>query len=444
MSVKLSDSVQSAINKLESAGYLVYVSGRTMRELLMDEAPVSYILVTDAPREEINRIFKKTIDGTKKRKLVTVIDNKTAFDIYYPSENSGNDKIRELLFGFDFTINSIAYNPKTGILDYFGGIKDLEDKKIRFTDESQNMITERPARMLRALRYSAQLGFEVDEDCAQLIKKCSMLIKRASADIIREELDKILMSQNPGVFLDIHKLGLLRYILPELDVCFFAPQKNKYHIYNVGEHIVNAVMNSHNDPVVRWAALLHDIGKPECKSVDVNGIIHFYGHHRVSVRLAGDILRRLKIDSSLSRDILILIENHDVRIDATPLGVKRMMSRTGADNFEKLLELQEADNRAKNMKYFPDKLIKLNDVRKMYRKILAERHPYRVNDLAVTGRDLNKLGFRPGHEISDALQALLEEVFLDPGLNNRDYLMLKAKLYKKKKNKPNNKPGNRS
>lgn len=444
MSVNLSETVLGVIGKIENAGYLAFVSGRTMRELLMNEAPVSYILVTDAPREEINRIFKKTIEGTKKRKFVTIIDNKTAFDIYYPSDDFADDKIKELLLGFDFTINSVAYNPKSGIIDYFGGVKDLEDKKIRFTDASQNMITERPARMLRALRYSAQLGFEIEEASCQLIKKCSMLIKRVSSDVIREELDKILMSQNPGVFLDMHRLGLLRYILPELDVCFFVPQKNKYHIYNVGEHIVNAVMNSYNDPLVRWAALLHDIGKPECKSVDANGIIHFYGHHRVSVRLATDILRRLKIDTVLSRDILILIENHDVRIDATPLGVKRMMSRTGAENFEKLLALQEADNRAKNMKYFPDKLIKLNDVRKMYKKIIAERHPYRVNDLAVTGRDLNKLGFRPGHEISDALQALLEEVFIDPGLNNRDYLILKAKLYKKRKSKPNNKPGNRS
>ena len=128
-----------------------------------------------------------------------------------------------------------------------------------------------------------------------------------------------------------------------------------------------------------------------------------------------------------------MIENHDVRIDTTSLSVKRMMSRTGAELFEKLLELQEADNRAKNQRYLPDKLNKLNDVRKIYQKVIAERHPYKITDLAVNGRDLNKLGFRPGHEIGDTLQTLLEEVFIDPALNNREYLIMRAKQCRKHK-----------
>ena len=261
-----------------------------------------------------------------------------------------------------------------------------------------------------------------------------VLIKRASHDKVREELDKILMSENPGIFIKMHELGILKHSMPELDISFSVAQRNKYHIYNVGEHIVNAVKCTPNDAAVRWAALLHDIGKTECKSVDSNGIIHFYGHHRESVRLGGEILRRLRVDEQLKKEILILIENHDVRIEPTPQGVKKMMMRTGKEIFPKLLLLQEADNRAKNMKFFQDKLNKINDVRRIYQKVVAERHPYKISDLALNGRDLNKLGFKAGHEIADMLQKLLDEVLIDPALNTREYLLLRTKQLRRKRN----------
>ena len=433
MHFNLTADVATVLSRIENAGHTAYIAGGTVRELIMNEQPASYVIVTDASREKIKQLFRKRIDDYNKKSCITVIENKMAFDIFYPCDNSLETGIEELLGSFDFTINSVAYNPKTGIYDPYSGVGDIEKKIIRFTEVSQNMIAEKTIRMLRAVRYKAQLGFEIKPETARIIKKCSMLIKRAASTRVREELDKIIMSKNPGVFSDIHELGLLRYILPELDTCFYVPQKNKYHIYNVGEHIVNAVINAPNDSVVRWAALLHDIGKPECRSVDANGIIHFYGHHRESVRLASEIMRRLKMEAQLAGDILILIENHDVRIDTTSLSVKRMMSRTGAELFEKLLELQEADNRAKNQRYLPDKLNKLNDVRKIYQKVIAELQPYKITDLAVNGRDLNKLGFRPGHEIGDTLQTLLEEVFIDPALNNREYLIMRAKQCRKHK-----------
>ena len=432
MQFDLIEAAQSLLSKLENIGYTAYIAGGTVRELVMNELPVTYTVVTNAPREIIKRLFRKSIDDYNKKRCITVIEKKTAFDIYYVTEEC--QTVDDVLSGFDFTVNSMAFSPKYGFYDPFGGMRDIELKTIRFTSFSYESIMQKPVRLLRAVRYCAQLGFEIGEQTAKEIKKLAILIKKSENNKIREELDKIIMSPDPGVFIDLHELGLLKYIMPELDICFSVPQKNKYHIYNVGEHIVAAVVNSPNDPVVRWAALLHDIGKPECKSVDSNGIIHFYGHHRESVRLAADIMRRLRMDSQLSHDILILIENHDVRIEATPVSVKRMMSRTGADLFERLIELQEADNAAKNPKYLADKLSRLNDVRKIYQKVIAERHPYKINDLAVNGRDLNKLGFRPGHEIGDTLQMLLEEVFIDPGLNTREYLLSRARQYKRKRN----------
>ena len=432
MHFDLIEAAQSLLNKFQNIGYSAYIAGGTVRELVMHELPAAYTIVTDAPREIIKRLFRKSIDDYNKKECITAIEKKTAFDIYCVTDKYPT--IDSLLSGFDFTVNSMAYNPQSGLHDPFGGMDDIKSGIIKFTSLSYDGILQKPIRLLRAVRYCAQLGFGLSDETEREIKRLALLIRKAENNRVREELDKILMSQNPGVFIKIHELGLLKYILPELDVCFYVPQKNKYHIYNVGEHIITAVTKSPNDPAIRWAALLHDIGKPECKSTDSNGIIHFYGHHRESVRLAGDIMRRLRMDSQLAHDILVLIENHDVRIEPTPVSVKRMMSRTGAELFEKLIELQEADNAAKNPKYLSDKLSKLNDAKKIYQKVTAERHPYKINDLAVNGRDLNKLGFRPGHEIGDTLQMLLEEVFIDPGLNTREYLLSRARKYKRKRN----------
>ena len=430
----INENVLSAIDKISHMGNKAYIAGNTVRELIMNETSSVYILITDAPQKKIKMLFRRVLSNSQKKNCLRVIENQIVLEVYCMPENLVfKNFLREVLSSFDFTINSMAYSLKDGIIDLFGGMDDLENKTLSLIEHSEMMLAEKPIRMIRSVRYSSQLDFIIEKDTFQLIKKCSMLIKRASSDKIREELDKILLSKNPEEIIRLHELGLMHYILPEVDICFLVPQKNKYHIYNVGEHIVHAVKNAPDDILIKWAALLHDIGKPDSKSVDSNGIIHFYGHHRHSVSLASDILRKFKFDQQQQKDILLLIENHDVRIDASLIGVKKMMNRTGPDNFAKLLLLQEADNKAKNQKYLNEKLNKINEVRKIYQKILAERQPYRISDLVVNGRDLNKLGFKPGHEIGDTLQELLEEVLINPSLNSKDYLIQRAKKYQNKK-----------
>lgn len=431
---KLNESVLSAIDKINRLGNRAYICGNTVRELMMNQTPSVYIVVTDAPQKRIKTMFRRVLENSAKEHCLQIVENHVVIEMYSMPDNTDFDTfLKNILFGFDYTINSLAFSTTDGIIDYFGGLLDYNNKILRFVEHSEIMIAEKPIRMMRAVRYAAQTGFQIDKQTSQLIKKCSMLIKRASNDKIREELDKILLSQNPEQIAQLHELGLMHYILPEVDLCFSVPQRNKYHIYNVGEHIIHAVKNSPDDIIIRWAALLHDIGKPDSKSVDSNGIIHFYGHHRQSVRLASEILRKFRFDATQQKDILLLIENHDVRIDASLIGVKKMMSRTGQENFAKLLLLQEADNKAKNEKYLKEKLNKINEVRKLYLKVIAERQPYRISDLVVNGRDLNKLGFRPGHEIGDTLQELLEEVLINPSLNTKEYLLSIAKKSQNRK-----------
>ena len=177
---------------------------------------------------------------------------------------------------------------------------------------------------------------------------------------------------------------------------------------------------------------MHDIGKPLCSSTDPTGIIHFYGHHRESRRIAVDVLHRLHMDNDSIHDISVLVENHDYRVDANYTAVKRMMAKTGAELFEKLLALQLADNRAKNINYFPDKKRRIDNALAIYRDVIAAHQPYRVSDLVVNGRDLMRAGCRQGREIGDILRQLLDEVIIKPELNNRKYLLNRVKELKRK------------
>jgi len=439
----ISSGAETIIKKLEESGYSAYIVGGAVRDMIMGKTPHDFDIATSAEPSEIKKVFKRTIETGIKHGTVTVIENNIGYEVTtFRSEGVYTDgrhpenvefikNIEEDLKRRDFTVNAMAYNPGEGIVDEFGGREDIEKKLIRCVGEAEVRFTEDALRMLRAVRFSASLGFEIEEKTAAAIKKCSPLIRKVSAERIRDEVNKILMSQTPELISLLHTYGLLRYIIPELNACKGVKQKNKYHIYDVFEHIMHTVKNTPADLVLRWAAVLHDVGKPVCASCDANGIIHFYGHHRESVKMADDILHRLRLDKETIHDILILIENHDVRIENSPPGVKRMMTKTGTVLFEKLLLLQEADNLAKNIKFFRDKKRKLEETFEIYKKVLAENQPFTISDLTVNGKDLIKIGYKPGRVLGDCLKIMLEEVIINPELNRREYLLSRAKEIKK-------------
>lgn len=443
MDLNISGGAMNILSRLETGGFLAFVAGGAVRDLIMNKTPHDYDIATNARPEEVRSLFKRTIDTGIKHGTVTVIENKIGYEVTTfrrdgeyrdgrrPESVEFVDSVREDCKRRDFTINAMVYSPEHGLLDFFGGCEDIKRGVIRCVGDPETRFKEDALRMLRAVRFSASLSFEIEEKTKRAIKKCALLIKKVSSERILEELNKILLSANPDYFRIMHELGLLRYIIPQLERCFGEEQRNKYHIYDVGEHIMQTVKNTPPDLILRWAALMHDIGKPCCSSTDANGIIHFYGHHRESRRIAVDVLHRLHMDSDSIRDISVLVENHDVRIEPLPPAVKRMMSRTGEQLFAKLMQLQLADNKAKNPARFAEKEVKVRAVQNIYNEILAECQPYRVSDLVVNGRDLIKLGYRPGRMIGDALHTLLDEVIINPDLNNREYLLNKAEELKK-------------
>lgn len=446
MDIVISHGARNILNTLERAGYEAYIVGGAVRDSLMGKIPSDYDIATNAKPKEVKGVFSKTIDTGLKHGTVTVIENKIGYEVTTYRKESGYqdmrhpDSVRYVnslemdMSRRDFTINAMAYSPARGFVDKFGGREDIEKKVIRCVGKPELRFKEDALRMLRAVRFAACLGFELAPDVVTAIKKCAVLIKNVSSERIREEMNKILISDHPGRIKLLYETGLMKYIIPELCQCFLTQQNNKYHIYNVGDHIISAVENTPNDLILRWAALLHDVGKPCSLSRDNAGINHFYGHHRESVRIANDVLHKLRMDNESISDILILIENHDVRIDVHAAAVKRMLARTGEELFLKLLLLQEADNRAKNQKFLDDKLSKLHAVYDQCQRIIAERQPYLVSHLAINGKDLIRLGYKTGREIGDTLKFLLDEVIIDPSLNTRDYLIKRALATKKKRN----------
>lgn len=445
MELEISEGALRVLDKLKSAGYTAYIAGGAVRDLLMKKTPHDYDIATDALPQEVKRVFRSTIDTGIKHGTVTAVESKIGYEITTFRSETGYADGRHpdsVKFGVspqedclrrDFTINAMMYSPTDGILDFFGGRKDIKRGIIRCVGEPERRFREDALRMLRAVRFKAQLGFSIDGETERAIRKCAVLIKKVSSERILEELNKILLSEHPDDIRDLHRLGLLKFIMPELEKCFGEPQRNKYHIYDVGEHIMHTVINTPPDLVLRWAALLHDTGKPCCPSTDPNGIIHFYGHHRESRRITVDILYRLHMDANSIKDIALLVENHDYRVDANYTSVKRMMSKTGAELFEKLLILQRADNMAKSPKHLPEKLRRINGGLGIYREVVAAHQPYRISDLVVNGKDLMNLGFRQGRELGDVLKQLLDEVIIKPELNNRSYLMRRAKELRKRK-----------
>ena len=253
MNIRLPDSVINILNRLNEGGFSAFVAGGAVRDILMGRTPSDYDIATSAGPKTIKSLFSRTIDTGIKHGTVTVVENKTGYEVTtfrrdgeysdgrHPNSVQFVDEPREDCARRDFTINAMMYSPKDGFLDFFGGQRDIENKLVRCVGISEERFKEDALRMLRAVRFGAVLSFKVDDDAYRAIKKCAVLIKKVSSERILEELNKILLSENPDSIKDLHNCGLLKYIMPEVDRCFGEPQKNKYHIYDVGDHIMHTV-----------------------------------------------------------------------------------------------------------------------------------------------------------------------------------------------------------
>ncbi|MBQ2641102.1 MAG: HD domain-containing protein, partial [Lachnospiraceae bacterium] len=405
------------------------------RDSLLGREPNDWDITTSASPLQVKKLFARTVDTGLKHGTVTVLLDREPYEVTtyridgdyldgrHPSGVTFTRNLREDLQRRDFTINAMAYSDSRGLQDCFGGLADLEKGLIRAVGDPEKRFGEDALRIMRAVRFAAQLGYAVEEETLRAMKALAPTLSRISAERIAAELEKLLVSPHPEMIRMAWECGITAVVLPEFDRCMETTQNNPHHCYSVGEHTIHSLLQARQDRVLRLTMLLHDFGKPACKTTDDKGIDHFYGHPEKSAALANQILRRLKYDNDTRQAVVRLVRFHDRKVRLTKPGVRKAVMEIGVDLFPLFIEVKEADLYAQSMYQRQEKVEEMAEVRRLYEQILEAGDCLSLRDLAVSGDDLIAAGMKPGKEIGLVLQEMLRDVVDVPAHNDRDYLL---------------------
>lgn len=435
MKIQLPPKVNQIMQTLQANGFEAYAVGGCVRDSILGRKPDDWDITTSATPQETKQLFQKTFDTGIEHGTITVLLGKDAYEVTtyrvdgkyedsrHPSEVTFTRSLKEDLLRRDFTMNAMAYNDKEGLVDIFGGMDDLQNRCIRCVGNAEERFREDALRILRAVRFAAQLDFEVEEETKQGIRRLAPTLANISAERIQVELVKMLVSPNPGLLRMAYELGITQVILPEFDVMMQTTQETPHHCYSVGEHTLRAVELVRAEKALRLTMLLHDVAKPKMKTVDDKGRAHFKKHDLEGTQMAKAILRRLKFDNDTINKVTKLVAYHDYRMEAEPRLVRRAMNRIGEDLFAEYLEVRMADTLAQSAYQREEKLQNLQDIRSCYEEIIENKQCVSLKELAVTGSDLIADGMAPGKEIGHVLNLLLEQVLEKPELNDKETLL---------------------
>lgn len=446
MRLKLPENVKYIIQTLNFYGYEAFAVGGCVRDSILARVPGDWDITTSATPEQIKRHFKRTVDTGIEHGTVTVLLGDDSYEVTtyridgkyedsrHPKEVTFTACLEEDLKRRDFTINAMAYNDEYGLVDLYGGMQDLQRKVIRCVGDPKERFGEDALRMMRAVRFAAQLGFAIDPATAEAVRELAPDLKRISAERIQVECVKLLTSNYPTLWQTLYELGITKVIMPEFDLCMVTKQNTPHHCYNVGEHTLYAVNHVPADKVLRLTMLLHDIGKPQCRTTDASGRDHFHGHGAVSEKMAKLILRRLKFDNDTIDKVTTLIKDHDTRPEPVKKQVRRLLNRIGVELFPLYLTVRRADTMAQSDYKREEKLRRIDELEEIFKEILVNGDCFRMKDLAVNGRDLIALGIEPGKVMGEILDTLLQLVIDDPSRNNPPYLLQYAQIeYERRK-----------
>lgn len=439
MKINLPQKVSNIIQTLESAGYEAYAVGGCVRDSLLGRKPQDWDITTSAKPKEVKGLFSHTIDTGIQHGTVTVMMGREGFEVTtyridgeyedarHPKEVIYTVNLLEDLKRRDFTINAMAYNERQGLVDAFDGIGDLNRGIIRCVGDPKERFTEDALRMLRALRFAAQLGFEVEENTFLAIRELAPSIARISAERIQVELVKLLLSDHPGLLREVYASGIADVILPEFAELMRTEQHNPHHCYSVGEHTIRVVEGVPKDRVLRLAAMFHDIAKPVCKTTDEQGIDHFHGHPQEGEEMTHRVFRRLKFDVDTMQRVCALVRWHDHNPSLQPAKIRKAIHQVGEDRYPEIFDLKRADISAQSDFQREEKLAYVEEYQRMYEQILQEKDCLNLKSLAVNGSDLIAMGIKPGKEIGAILKSLLDEVLEDPSRNQKELLLERVK-----------------
>ena len=449
MKIKVPQEVVKIASILKEGGFRSYLVGGAVRDQLLGHIATDYDLCTDALPEDVISLFRKVIPTGIKHGTVTVLMKGQGYELTTfridgkysdgrrPDAISFTGDLTEDLKRRDFTINSIAYDVlEKKIYDPNGGQEDLKKGIIRAIGVPEERFREDGLRSIRACRFASQLEFSIEEHTLAGIGHCLFNIPDLSKERIYEELVKIMKTRRPSKAIYLfQKTGILSLILPELSECAGVSQKGM-HDYDVFEHLLYSCDAAvPGDIDLRFAALFHDLGKPEVKQIGKDGIATFYNHEKVSVKIADKIMDRYRFPNVRRKKILHLIDNHMFHYtkDWTDAAVRRFIRKVEVEHLEDLYNLRMADINGMTRESAPEDYYGLAELKLRIADILEQENAFTIKDLAVNGRDLMmELDMKGGPKIGQVLEFLLEAVLDDPSQNNRDQLLIMARLFYEK------------
>ena len=435
----LPEAVKKIINVLQSAGYEAWAVGGCVRDSILHREPDDWDITTSARPEQVKVLFHRTVDTGIQHGTVTVLMDRVGYEVTtyridgeyedsrHPKEVTFTASLQEDLRRRDFTINAMAYNEEAGLVDIFGGIEDISKKVIRCVGDAKERFTEDALRMMRAVRFSAQLGYDIEKATRLAICELSQTLEKISAERIRTELLKLLVSPHPEMLRICRETGMAAVFLPEFDQMAQTVQNNPHHCYDVAEHTIQALMHSAPEKTLRLALLFHDMGKAKTRTTDQDGVDHFHGHSEVSAELARTILRRLKFDNETIDRVVRLVRAHDVKIEPGERNMRFALNRLGPDLFPELFLVKEADLAAQSDYHREEKQEHLRKMQEDYEAVIASGACLTLKGLAVNGKDLIGIGMQAGRGLGDILQKLLEEVLEEPQRNTKEFLLEEAR-----------------
>lgn len=438
--------VEEALGLLRRFGHEAYAVGGCVRDSLLGRVPKDWDLTTSARPEETRGIFLSrgypVIETGIRHGTVTVLLDGMPIEITtYRVDGSYSDHRRPDQVRFtrslqkdlsrrDFTVNAMAYSPKEGLVDWFGGWEDCQQGVLRCVGDPEQRFQEDALRVLRALRFSSSLGFELEPATAQAALRRKELLEGIARERICKEFTELLCGDGASSVLR-RFYPVAGVFLPELLPMVGFEQHNPHHIYDVLEHTLHALEQVKGTAALRYAVLFHDSGKPLCFSRDEQGAGHFYGHASISAGIAREALTRLRLDSATIDRVALLVKYHDVLIPCSPKSVKRWLNRISEEAFRQLLQVKAADNLAQR----PDlscRVEELKELSSLADRIIQEGQCFCLKDLAVKGADLIQSGMLPGKELGDILRRLLDQVMEGTLPNEKEALLQAARSWRRK------------
>ena len=433
---EISEGAKFAIKKLRENGYEAYVVGGCVRDMIMGRDANDFDVTTSALPQETQAVFgeERTFDTGLKHGTLTLAYNKENIEITtyridseyidnrHPSSVSFTRVLSEDLARRDFTMNALVYNDQSGIIDYFGGIDDINSKIIRAIGDAHKRFEEDALRILRAMRFSSVLGFDIEAKTKEAMLKCKHLLSNISAERIAQELKKLLLGKYVKKAI-MENYEILGELCPEFIKMKGFEQHNNWHIYDVLEH--TAVATESVEPVhhLRLAMLFHDVGKVHSFTMDENGVGHFYGHYEKSAEIVKSFLIKYKYDNYTKEEVYKLVKMHDMYTEEDEVLVKKRLNRIGEQRFLDLIKIQRADNMAQNSEL--TRMEHFDNLEKIANKLIKESC-FKLSSLAINGKDLIELGIK-GVKIGEFLNMLLEEVIEEKIPNEREALINRIK-----------------